>query len=200
MPIPQIHCASFEIYSLSMPVGTAAAFREQIGVSIRLGDHAVRSSASRGRPSAPAGVAACCYADCMPAAFPGSEGEARAVQEPRGSAAGGYICLSGAPSRLPSARTRLRRPGVRKAASTRREPAEPAHTMASPLPPGTGLCAIPAAAPPAGTAPPLTPAMITVSALMTAWSTVFTVGRLYNNARKLRIADCRCECRCKRTG
>lgn len=65
------------------------------------------------------------------------------------------------------------------------------------LPPGTDLCKIPAAVPPPGVIPklggpaPLAPAIVAVSAVMLAFSTIFIVGRVWINIRKLKIADCK---------
>jgi len=67
--------------------------------------------------------------------------------------------------------------------------------MASSLPPGTDLCAIPAATPPEGTVsnlvdpPSLHAALLAISIIMTGWSIVFAGGRLYSNKRRLRWAD-----------
>ncbi|KAK4236589.1 hypothetical protein C8A03DRAFT_16781 [Achaetomium macrosporum] len=67
--------------------------------------------------------------------------------------------------------------------------------MASQLPPGTDLCAIPAGAPPEGQVPNLVnpdnlhASLIAVPAVMTAWSLIFTTARLYTNKRKLGWAD-----------
>ncbi|KAM0525736.1 hypothetical protein ACHAPE_000447 [Trichoderma viride] len=67
--------------------------------------------------------------------------------------------------------------------------------MASQLPPGTDLCKIPAAVPPPGVIPklggpaPLAPAIVAVSAVMLAFSTIFIVGRVWVNIRKLKTAD-----------
>lgn len=65
------------------------------------------------------------------------------------------------------------------------------------LPPGTDLCKIPAAVPPPGVIPklggpaPLAPAIVAVSAVMLAFSTIFIVGRVWVNIRKLKTADCK---------
>ncbi|KAL6897096.1 hypothetical protein GGI43DRAFT_107489 [Trichoderma evansii] len=68
--------------------------------------------------------------------------------------------------------------------------------MASPhLPPGTDLCKIPAAIPPPGVVPklggpaPLAPAIVAVSVVMLTFSTIFIVGRVWINFRKLKTAD-----------
>ncbi|KAF4215124.1 hypothetical protein CNMCM8980_010661 [Aspergillus fumigatiaffinis] len=65
----------------------------------------------------------------------------------------------------------------------------------SSLPPGTDLCAIPAAQPPPGQTsnfvnpPNLAAATIAVTAVTLAWATLFTAARLYTNFRKLTWAD-----------
>ncbi len=68
--------------------------------------------------------------------------------------------------------------------------------MASQLPPGTDLCAIPAGAPPDGQLPNLVDpetletSLVVVSSVMTAWAALFTAARIYTNKRKLQAADC----------
>ncbi|GIJ98279.1 hypothetical protein Aspvir_000395 [Aspergillus viridinutans] len=65
----------------------------------------------------------------------------------------------------------------------------------SSLPPGTDLCAIPAAQPPPGQAPnfvnppSLASATIAVTTVTLAWAALFTAARLYTNFRKLTWAD-----------
>ncbi|GFF33521.1 hypothetical protein IFM61606_01907 [Aspergillus udagawae] len=65
----------------------------------------------------------------------------------------------------------------------------------SSLPPGTDLCAIPAAQPPPGLTPnfvdppSLAGATIAVTTVTLAWATLFTAARLYTNFRKLHWAD-----------
>ncbi|PKX99263.1 uncharacterized protein P174DRAFT_416950 [Aspergillus novofumigatus IBT 16806] len=65
----------------------------------------------------------------------------------------------------------------------------------SSLPPGTDLCAIPAAQPPAGQTsnfvnpPNLAAETIAVITVTLAWATLFTAARLYTNFRKLTWAD-----------
>ncbi|RHZ58925.1 uncharacterized protein CDV56_103076 [Aspergillus thermomutatus] len=65
----------------------------------------------------------------------------------------------------------------------------------SSLPPGTDLCAIPAAQPPSGQTPnlvnppSLAGATIAVTTVTLAWAVVFTAARLYTNFRKLTWAD-----------
>ncbi len=68
--------------------------------------------------------------------------------------------------------------------------------MASQLPPGTDLCAIPAGAPPDGQLPNLVnpetleTSLVVVSSVMTAWAALFTSARIFTNKRKLKAADC----------
>lgn len=63
------------------------------------------------------------------------------------------------------------------------------------LPPGADPCQIPAAVPPPGIVPnfsnhaALGPAIIAVSTVMLTLSTVFVVGRVWINMRRLRVAD-----------
>jgi len=69
--------------------------------------------------------------------------------------------------------------------------------MADQLPPDLDLCAIPSGPPPPGVVPNLVDpvnlrsSIIAVSAVMTAWSAIFTFARLYNNKDKLKWADCK---------
>lgn len=65
----------------------------------------------------------------------------------------------------------------------------------SSLPPGTDLCAIPAAEPPPGQTsnfvnpPNLATETIAVTTVTLTWATLFTAARLYTNFRKLTWAD-----------
>lgn len=67
--------------------------------------------------------------------------------------------------------------------------------MMSSLPPGTDLCAIPAAEPPPGQTsnfvnpPNLATETIAVTTVTLTWATLFTAARLYTNFRKLTWAD-----------
>ncbi|KAL4786386.1 hypothetical protein BJX76DRAFT_355112 [Aspergillus varians] len=68
--------------------------------------------------------------------------------------------------------------------------------MSSAIPPGTDLCAIPAAQPPSGQTPnlvnpdSLAAATIAVTTILITWSTLFLAARVYTNLRKLSLADC----------